>query len=470
MPTKNTLTGTLRYWIREDKMLSNGSCPLFIIYSLHGERTYYNTGVKLFREQWDLKSEQIKPLSIKAAKDFYKLDIKDIPTKENVKDDADRISKLISDIRKIEQRFEIDNLPYTSKHVIDNLRAAKPPKPRKKDTTVTHDEDETPTTYREQRDFISIKNWMEYVPAFIAKFCKDNPTLKDISLVKNKRTLQLYKNVARDLMAFEKAEKQKPVFANMNRDYMSKFFDYVVRENGNNNITGSKKISTLKTLLRFATMDGYGYKLEVNPDYKEYYVTRTDNRNEVVALTLDEYKAIRNIQLEDPILSHARDIFIFSCNTGLRVSDLETLKKEHIHNGTISKNIKKTKERNTIPLNKTAKEILTTYNNDPQELMSMHRNEVNVYIKEVAKLAGIDAPVEKVREYGKEEKTIMQPKYERISNHIGRKSFVTMMLAKGVSIPDVMALSGHKSMKSFQRYVDVSKEQREAAINRLDDE
>ena len=45
-----------------------------------------------------------------------------------------------------------------------------------------------------------------------------------------------------------------------------------------------------------------------------------------------------------------------------------------------------------------------------------------------------------------------------------------MMLAKGVSIPDVMALSGHKSMKSFQRYVDVSKEQREVAINKLDEE
>jgi integrase len=234
-------------------------------------------------------------------------------------------------------------------------------------------------------------------------------------------------------------------------------------------VTCAKKISTLKTLLNYAQKKEYGYCLTVNPEYHEFSIQRTDNKHEVIALTQEEYDAIRTVDLPDEQQQIARDIFVFSCNTGLRISDLEDLKAVHLVNGTIDKIAIKTGERIKIPLSKTAKAILSKYWGDPQQLMSIHRNDVNKLIKDVAKAAGITAHVEKIRHKGKEEITIVQPKYERISIHVGRKTFVTLMLSKEIPATDVMALSGHRSFAAFKRYVDVSQKQRESAIKKAFD-
>jgi hypothetical protein len=53
-----------------------------------------------------------------------------------------------------------------------------------------------------------------------------------------------------------------------------------------------------------------------------------------------------------------------------------------------------------------------------------------------------------------------------MSIHIGRKSFVTISLAKGISIPEVMATSGHTAYRSFSRYVNVAEKQKKESMQR----
>ena len=80
----------------------------------------------------------------------------------------------------------------------------------------------------------------------------------------------------------------------------------------------------------------------------------------------------------------------------------------------------------------------------------------NDYIKELGQLAGIDTPIEIVRMRGIKKITEVFKKHELLSIHVGRKSFITLSLEKGIAIQEVMSLSGHTTFKAFRRYVDVN--------------
>ena len=81
---------------------------------------------------------------------------------------------------------------------------------------------------------------------------------------------------------------------------------------------------------------------------------------------------------------------------------------------------------------------------------------LNTYIKEIGELAGIDTPIEKVRMQGVKKVSRMFKKHQLLSIHVGRKSFITLSLEKGIAIQEVMSLSGHTTFKAFRRYVDVN--------------
>lgn len=50
------------------------------------------------------------------------------------------------------------------------------------------------------------------------------------------------------------------------------------------------------------------------------------------------------------------------------------------------------------------------------------------------------------------------------SSHSGRRSFVTALATKGVSVRVLMALAGHKNISTTQRYIDVNDDMLKAAV------
>ncbi len=49
---------------------------------------------------------------------------------------------------------------------------------------------------------------------------------------------------------------------------------------------------------------------------------------------------------------------------------------------------------------------------------------------------------------------IKKPKYEFVSSHTARRSFATNeYMAKGLNVRDIMAITGHKTEKSFYKYI-----------------
>jgi integrase len=142
------------------------------------------------------------------------------------------------------------------------------------------------------------------------------------------------------------------------------------------------------------------------------------------------------------------------------------LKREHIKNGEIKLTIQKTKEPLTIPITPYSLFILAKYYKLSKPLPIISNQKMNEYLKELCKIAEINEPIEIVRYRGVERIAIVYPKYELIGVHTGRKTFATLSLEKGMSAERVMAITGHKDYKSFQRYIKVTEQEKKVAMGK----
>ena len=227
-----------------------------------------------------------------------------------------------------------------------------------------------------------------------------------------------------------------------------------------NNITIAKQISTLKTFLGYARRRG----IKTHDGYKEYSVKK--DRLEVIALNQKEFDALYALDVSaNPRLSQVKDIFLFSCVTGYRFSDLLQLKREHIKQNEIRLTITKTKEPSIVPLTRISREILKKYEERVLPLPMISNQKFNKYVKELCELAEINDPVEIVRYRGAVRDSKIYPKHELVSAHTGRKTFVTLSLGKGIPAEVVMKITGHSDYKSFKRYVEVDEERKRDAMS-----
>src|SRR6218665_2644947 len=86
----------------------------------------------------------------------------------------------------------------------------------------------------------------------------------------------------------------------------------------------AKIIAVLKTFLHWAFERDY----IKDQTFKKFKAAEMDT--EVICLTLEEFLALYNYNFTSRRLSQVRDVFIFGCSTGLRFSDLISLKSGHI--------------------------------------------------------------------------------------------------------------------------------------------
>ena len=89
---------------------------------------------------------------------------------------------------------------------------------------------------------------------------------------------------------------------------------------------------------------------------------------------------------------------------------------------------------------------------------------MNRCLHEICKDCGIDTPVHRTWYKGNERHDEVKPKYELITTHCGRRTFICNALAMGIPPSVVMQWTGHSDYKSMQPYIGVSQETKEAAM------
>jgi integrase len=174
-------------------------------------------------------------------------------------------------------------------------------------------------------------------------------------------------------------------------------------------------------------------------------------------LTIEERNKLYDADLTDfPKLAIVRDIFVFHCYVGCRVSDLYKLTPDNVIDGFIEYVPQKTKKCQAktvrVPLHEKAARILKRYNCPDSKLLPFMNIAIyNKGIRELLKHCGIDRMVTILDTHGY--KTVQKPLYEVATSHTARKTFVGN-LYKQVPDPNLIAsMSGHvEGSRAFKRY------------------
>lgn len=163
-------------------------------------------------------------------------------------------------------------------------------------------------------------------------------------------------------------------------------------------------------------------------------------------LSEEEIEKIIKKDVHIPRLELVRDIFIFSCYTGLSYVDVKKLSKDNIVLGIDGNYWIKTKRAKTdsssnIPILSNANAIIQKYKKHPDIVNSnkvipiLSNQRMNSYLKEIADLCEIT---------------------KNLTFHLARHTFATTVtLTNGVPIESVSKMLGHKSLKTTQHYAKI---------------
>lgn len=203
----------------------------------------------------------------------------------------------------------------------------------------------------------------------------------------SKSTYSKVRTVYNHLKAFEAGQESALNFRGMDHDFLTKFRRYY-KEKGNNETTTLKAVNTIVWFLNWATEQRYNIFTDYRKFYKEMNTTVSETaRPPEVYLEWEELMNIYSFSNEEPKFQRARDIFCFMCFTGIRFSELQGLRKEHILEKRIVVKKQSAKTR-IVPLNKYAEGIIQGYqnkyyrNNAALPLMSLVT--LNKYIRKIA--------------------------------------------------------------------------------------
>ena len=204
--------------------------------------------------------------------------------------------------------------------------------------------------------------------------------------------------------------------------------------------TAVKYIKNFGKVIRICLANGW---IEKNPFFNYKAKIKEVER---VFLSQDEIEKMFNKELGNERLNLVKDIFLFSCFTGLAYADVKKLTSNNIGFGVdgerwIFINRTKTDTRSNIPLLPISTALIEKYRNHPQAvnqnrlLPILSNQKMNSYLKEIADLCGIQ---------------------KELTFHIARHTFATTVtLTNGVPIESVSKMLGHKNLHTTQHYAKI---------------
>ncbi|MBO6830108.1 MAG: tyrosine-type recombinase/integrase [Muricauda sp.] len=253
---------------------------------------------------------------------------------------------------------------------------------------------------------------------------------------------------------FNEAKDYKLDFNRVDLLFLEKFRDYAYKERNTLNNYYGKLIAFIKTFMNWANERGY----HSNMEFKKFKTISEDI--EVIYLTMDELLKLYHFEFDSRRLSQVRDSYCFACFTGLRFSDLSNLKASNVFDGYLKLTVQKTRSTDhKVPLSKLALKILDKYKGTINEpLPKISGPKFNKYIKECCEIVGIDQPTTITRYIGNRRLDQTKPKYELITSHTARKTFVTNSLILGMNERVLKNITGHNDDASFRKYLKIAED------------
>lgn len=216
-------------------------------------------------------------------------------------------------------------------------------------------------------------------------------------------------------------------FKNINYSFALKFSEYLEE-------TGSGRFNMIKC---FKCSLKHAKRLNLLIDNSALEIENKSPEGRKIYLKPNEITAIEKCDLSgySGKIELARRIFLFSCYTSLRYSDVMNLKKINYSGGMLRFIHQKTKNYQEAPVNFKAKfemcRYITKLKPDDFIFPRITNQTLNRNLKKIAALAGVD---------------------KDISSHVGRHTFGATLQMNDVNVFDISRLMGHKKLDQTFAY------------------
>lgn len=379
--------------LRKNKKRKTGKCPIYLRISVDKHRTEISTKKLIEEKSWDYSSQKVKGRTPKVT---------------SINNYLEQLKKKVLDA---ETSLYKEGREITTVNIREKLLGKNKPK----------------------------------VDLF-AFFVKHNARLhEEVGKRYSLSTYKKYQTCLKHLRSFvrKKFNSDKYLLSAVDIGFIRDYEHYLkTKKKPCNHNSTLKYISHLQKVINEAlereiiTKDPF---LKYNEKYDE---------KDPVFLTFQELHAIQSKQMPVDRLTRIKDIFIFSCYTGLSYIDVTQLKKTTIEidskgEAWIYVHRQKTKEPSMIPLLPVAKGIIDKYEDDPEtengNLLPYKSNQkTNAYLKEIAAIAGVE---------------------KHLTFHVARHTFATTVaLENEVPMETVQKILGHKDSRSTMHYARVTRQ------------
>ena len=383
-------TITILFYLKRAKANAQGLAPIFQRITIDGKRLESSTGKFVNPEKWSTEMSKMKGNS------------------EETRTINSHLEMLRAKVYEIEKKLFMKQVPLTYENFKNEIQGKK------------ERERMLVPIFEEHNRKIKELVGQEYAPGTLERYQTSLKHTKDFLFWKyNITDINIEKIDHSFIMDYE-------------------FYLRSVRKCANN--TAVKYIKNFHKIINQCLANGWlnkdpfaNYKSKVKEVTREF-------------LNEKEIETILNKRFVSERLELVRDIFIFSCFTGLAYIDVKQLTLDNISLGIdgdkwIFKNRQKTETASKIPLLPVAQDIINKYaehpvcKNENRLLPILSNQKMNAYLKEIVDVCEIN---------------------KDLTFHIARHTFATTVtLSNGVPLETVSKMLGHTNLKTTQHYAKI---------------
>lgn len=257
-------------------------------------------------------------------------------------------------------------------------------------------------------------------------------------------------------------KKKYPLEFNTINDHFAKAFVIAMVNQGWGNVIIKNHISMTIQFVRWASKKGY----HISTFYREIDVNIRTQKPEtnVVYLTIEEVARVNQLTFNanETRFEKSRDVFLFSCLTGLRYSDLKKLRRSSIKYNYLIIISQNTGETIRVPLVDLAKTLLEKYKDsgDINPVPVVSQQKYNEYLKVIGKRAKLNEEVAQIHYSGDERIESKIPKWQLLTTNVGRITFLRLAVFLDIPLETVSMITGNKSdaVKTYYNIADNKKQ------------
>ncbi|UOX32438.1 site-specific integrase [Flavobacterium sediminilitoris] len=377
------MNGKLSYKvkIKKDHIRVDGTCAIYVQCFLNSNKKMFPVNISVKPSEFDDLKQRVKT------------------SNKNYKDYNIIIEKLLSQIHEIELNYRLTGMALTMENLV--------------------------------RELTNPTSWIDFIQFWDEELVRQKGIIKD-STLRQQRS------------AFSKLKEYKETiyFHELNEEFFEDILKWLrtTKKNGKNTIASF--IKNFKKYLHIAQKRGIRTPLSFDdiktPSFK-------GNRTFLDALEITQLYKYYNSEFINETHKTVIAMFLFSCFSGLRISDILRFDKENIIGDYIVFVAQKTEKLQRITLNNSAKKFLEgnlIFNN------KFTGEYINRTLKDICKITGIK---------------------KRVSFHVARHTFATNFLISGGRIEVLQKILGHSKIEETMIYVHIVESISNEQMFNLDD-